>query len=90
MSKLLLDDQFKRYLLSSYPIDESVLNHLMEDVGAYFALDVKEFIGRRHQELHREGMKNDQIYTKIQRELRERRFTGPEMSLRQIRRVIYG
>ncbi|MDA3811372.1 MAG: hypothetical protein PF518_13695 [Spirochaetaceae bacterium] len=90
MAKLILDEQFKNYLLSTYPVDESLLNRLVEDLGDYFSRDVKEFIAERHHILHGEGMKNEEIYKVIQRELRERRFAGPELSERQIRRVIYG
>lgn len=90
MAKIYLDEQFKSYLMSTYPIDVSLLEHLLEDMGEYFSKDVREFISLRHQELHREGMKNDQIYGQIQKELKERRFAGPDMSIRQIRRAIYG
>lgn len=90
MAKVYLDEQFKNYLISTYPVDASLLDHLLEDLGEYFSKDVSEFISLRHQELHREGMKNDQIYGQIQIELKERRFAGPDMSIRQIRRAIYG
>ena len=90
MAKIILDEQFKNYLLSAYPIDESLLNHLVEDLGDYFSKDPKEFISQRHQQLHLEGMKNEQIYKVIQKELQERRFSGPMLTTRQIRRAIYG
>jgi hypothetical protein len=90
MAKLCLDEKFKNYLLSAYPVDESLLNHLIDDLGDYFSDDVKDFITQRHEQLHGEGLRNDHIYQKIQKELKERRFIGPDMSLRQIRRVIYG
>ncbi len=90
MANIFLDDQFKSYLLSTYPIDENLLDNLLDDLGAYFSRDVKEFISVRHQELHREGLKNDMIYEQIRKELKTRRFPGPEMSIRQIRRAIYG
>ena len=90
MAKITLDDQFKNYLLSAYPVDESLLNHLVEDLGDYFSKDTKEFICLRHQELHNEGLRNSEIYIQIQKELKERRFAAPEMSVRQIRRAIYG
>lgn len=90
MAKITLDEQFKSYLLSSYPIDESYLNHLIEDLGDYFSTDVKDFIGLRHQQLQKEGLKNNEIYLQIHDELKKRRFVAPELSLRQIRRIIYG
>ncbi len=90
MSKIILDEQLKNYLLSAYPIDESLLDHIVDDLSEYFSSDVNDFINKRHQQLHNIGMKNEQIYLKIQKELKEKRFIGPDMSLRQIRRVIYG
>ena len=90
MAKIFLDEQFKSYLISTYPIEESLLNHLIEELGGYFSRDVKDFISLRHQELHRQGMKNCQIYEQIRLELKERRFIGPDMTIRQIRRAIYG
>ena len=90
MAKITLDEQFKNYLLSAYPVDESLLNRLVEDLGEHFSGNVQEFIQKRHKQLHSEGLKNNEIYQQIQNELSERRFAAPEMSLRQIRRVIYG
>ena len=90
MANITLDEKFKNYLLSVYPVDESLLNHLLEDLGDYFSRDIKEYISCRHQQLHSEGKRNNEIYIQIQNELKERRFAAPEMTLRQIRRVIYG
>ncbi len=90
MANHYLDEKLKNYLLSAYPIDESLLDHLVEDIGEYYSLDVKEFIAKRHELLHRNGAKNEQIYKQIQKELKERWFSGPSMTVRQIRRVIYG
>lgn len=90
MAKITLDEQFKNYLLSAYPVDESLLDHLVEDLSEYFSGNVQEFIQKRHKQLHSEGNKNNEIYLQIQSELTERRFASPEMSLRQIRRAIYG
>lgn len=90
MAKITLDKQFKNYLLSAYPIDESLLDHLLEDLGDYFAHDVQSYISVRHQQLKDEGLKNNEIYGLLQKELNEKRFAVPEMSIRQIRRAIYG
>ena len=90
MAKITIDDQFKNHLLSSYPINEDLLDHLLEDLGEYFLTGVKEYIGIRHQQLQKEGLDNAEIYKKIQIELKRRRFAPPELSIRQIRRIIYG
>lgn len=90
MAKIELDETFKNYLLSSYPIDESLLNSLLDDMGEYLLQDVGDFIFKRHREMQKQGVKNERIYEKIQKELKTRSFAGPELSLRQIRRAIYG
>jgi len=90
MSKIDLDENFRNHLLNSYPVSEDLLDHILEDLGDYFALDVKEYIGIRHQQLQKEGRQNNDIYELIQKELDERRFAAPRLSIRQIRRIIYG
>ena len=90
MSKIILDEDFRNHLLRSYPMDGDLLDHLLEDLGEYFSADPKEFICRRHMELQREGLRNEDIYGRIHKELESRRFAAAELSIRQIRRIIYG
>ncbi len=90
MSKIILDDAFRNHLLSSYPVKPDHLDHLLEDLGEYFSLEPKEFICRRHNELQKDGLRNKEIYNRIQNELETRLFSTPSLSIRQIRRIIYG
>jgi len=90
MQKIYLDENFRNHLLNSYPITEELLNHILDDIGEYFSAEVKEYIGIRHQQLQKEGLQNRDIYTLIRKELKERRFASPDLTLRQIRRIIYG
>ncbi|MBN2655508.1 MAG: hypothetical protein JXR86_00500 [Spirochaetales bacterium] len=90
MAKMELEESFRQYLLSSYPIDEALLQHLLDDLGEYFLKAPEDFIVQRHRQLQRRGMKNEEIYRRIQSELKSRPFAGPDMSLRQIRRAVYG
>jgi len=90
MAKLTIDDQFKKNLLSTYPVDIAVLEHILEDLADYFSRDIQSYIENRHRALHNEGLKNEKIYKQIQDELPQQHFRGPEMSIRQIRRAIYG
>ncbi len=90
MANIVLDDRFKNYLLNSYPLEESLLNSILDDLGEHFGLTAEEFVSFRHRELHRQGLKNEEIYRIIQEELGNRLFPGPALSVRQIRRVIYG
>ncbi|MDC7234498.1 MAG: hypothetical protein PQJ58_14795 [Spirochaetales bacterium] len=90
MAKIRIEENFRNHLLSSYPLEEEVLDHLLDDLGEYFSDDLPDFISRRHQQLQREGLKNTEIYKRIQKEIEERRFTAGSLSIRQIRRSIYG
>jgi len=90
MAKIELEESFRQYLLSSYPIDNALLQHLLDDLGEYFLINPEDYIVQRHRNLQKRGLKNEEIYRKIQGELKTRPFAGPPMSLRQIRRAIYG
>lgn len=63
---------------------------VVEDVLAWCAEDVEAFVRRRHRELRGQGTANPEAYERIARELTTRRVAAPGLSLRQIRRVIYG
>ena len=55
-----------------------------------FELDVDAYITARHHELQSGGIPNATIYQRLTGELRELRFRAPRLSVRQIRRRIYG
>jgi hypothetical protein len=49
-----------------------------------------EFVRRRHGEMKARGLNNDQIFPCIAAELSARPVAAPELSLRQLRRIVYG
>jgi hypothetical protein len=63
---------------------------VVADVLAYFAEPAEEFVRRRHTELRARGLTNDQIFENVAAELPHRRFASPELSQRQLRRIVYG
>ena len=63
---------------------------VVADVLAYFDESAEAFVRRRHGELKSAGLTNDQIFERIAAELPQRRVAAPELSLRQLRRVVYG
>jgi polyhydroxyalkanoate synthesis regulator phasin len=63
---------------------------VVEEVLAFFAETAEGFVVRRHAELQSEQLRNAAIYQRITEELAARRFAGPKLSTRQIRRIIYG
>ncbi len=63
---------------------------MVADVLSYFSETSEEFVRRRHGELRTRGLTNDEIFPRVAAELRGRRVAAPELSLRQLRRIIYG
>ncbi len=63
---------------------------VVADVLAYFGEPVEEFVRRRHAELRSRGLANDAIFKRIAAELPGRRVAAPDLSLRQLRRIVYG
>ncbi|GGQ07054.1 hypothetical protein [Streptosporangium pseudovulgare] len=63
---------------------------VVADVLAYFSEPVEEFVRRRHAELKAKGLVNDQIFPRIAAELPARRVAAPQLTLRQLRRIVYG
>ena len=63
---------------------------VVDDVIAFHAEGVEEFVRFRHAQLKTYGAKNPEIFTRIAAELRTRVFAAPELSERQLRRLVYG
>lgn len=63
---------------------------VVAEVLAYFHESSEAFVRRRHGELKSGGLTNDQIFERIAGELPLRRVAAPELSLRQLRRIVYG
>jgi len=59
------------------------------EVLGYFDESVEEYVRRRHRELKSEGLTNDRVFARIAAELPARRVAPPQLSLRQLRRVVY-
>ena len=62
---------------------------VIEDVVAFYAEPVEEYVRRRHAELKTYGTKNDEIFARIATELGDRVVAAPPLSERQLRRIIY-
>ena len=79
-----------RHIAASTGLPEATAIRVVADVTAYFAETVEDFVCRRHEELKRKQRKNDDIWPQIAAELAGRRFGAPELSERQLRRIVYG
>ena len=78
------------YLGSSTGLERDQLDHLVREVVAFFGETVESFAARRHADLKRTGLRNGAIFEQIVAELGGHRFAAPALSIRQIRRMIYG
>jgi hypothetical protein len=63
---------------------------VVADVVAFFSESAEAYVLRRHGELRAAGLTNDRIFHRVAAELPLRRVAPPELSLRQLRRMVYG
>lgn len=78
------------HLVRSTPLDPATASRVVAEVVAYYAEPVEAVVRRRHRELQRTGLSNAEIYACIARELSERPVAAPDLTERQIRRLVYG
>ncbi len=75
---------------ASTGLSPGVAARVVEDVLAFYRLPAEQYVRRRHAELQAEGKKNPEIFPLIAAELRGRLVAAPDLSERQLRRIVYG
>jgi hypothetical protein len=85
----LFDEGVER-LVRSTTLDEPQARRVAEDVTSWFSETVEELVQRRHRELQRQGLANEQIFARIADEVEAWRFRAAPLSARQLRRIVYG
>jgi hypothetical protein len=78
------------YLVGTTALTPETAERVLEDVIGLLAETVEEFVQRRHGELQREGLRNDEIFPSLAAECGGWRFRAPSLSARQLRRIVYG
>ena len=63
---------------------------VIDDVIAFHAQAVEDYVRGRHAQLKTYGAKNPEIFARIAEELAQRVVAAPELSERQLRRIVYG
>lgn len=63
---------------------------VVDDVIAFHSQSVEDYVRDRHAHLKTYGAKNPEIFARIAEELRTRVVAAPELSERQLRRIVYG
>jgi hypothetical protein len=78
------------HLARTCPLSHAEAARVVADVLGYFGEPAEAYVRRRHQELRVRGVTNDQAFAMIAAEMPERRYPPPQLSLRQLRRIVYG
>nr|WP_206443796.1 hypothetical protein [Nocardioides sp. KC13] len=78
------------HLVATTGLPPAEAARVIEDVVAYFDEPVEAYVRRRHAQLKTYGAKNDAIFARLTEELRGRVVAAPQLTERQLRRLIYG
>ncbi|KRC53571.1 MULTISPECIES: hypothetical protein [unclassified Nocardioides] len=85
-----VDPQLLRHVEESSGLSPAEARRLVEDVLSFHDEPVEAWVRRRHAELKTYGSKNADIFALLKEELRGHVVAAPELSERQLRRMIYG
>jgi hypothetical protein len=83
-------DDLLDHLTRTSPLSRGEAARVVQDVLAYFDETAEEYVRRRHRELRAQGLVNAEIFERITADLRHRTVAPPQLSLRQLRRIVYG
>jgi hypothetical protein len=83
-------DALIAHVFASTGLPAPAATRLVEDVIAYFAEPVDAYVRRRHRELQGRGQRNPAIFAAIHKELPDRVVAAPDLTERQLRRIVYG
>ncbi|MBB4951153.1 hypothetical protein F4556_006688 [Kitasatospora gansuensis] len=78
------------HLTRTTPLGPGEAARVVAEVLAYFSESTEEYVRRRHGELQARGLTNEKIFDRLTGELTARRVAAPELSTRQLRRIVYG
>ncbi|MGH8827362.1 MAG: hypothetical protein ACRDVZ_07120 [Jiangellaceae bacterium] len=83
-------DDLVDHVVGSTELSPPDARRVIGDVLAYFTATTEDYVRRRHAELRLRGGRNDDIFARIQQELKHWPVRAPELSTRQLRRIVYG
>ena len=85
-----MHDELVDHLTRSTALGRGEALRVIQDVLAYCDETTEEYGRRRHRELPAQGLVNAAIFERIEADLTYRAVAPPELSLRQLRRIVYG
>jgi hypothetical protein len=84
-----VDPALVDHLVASTGLSAAEAARVVEDVLAFHAETVEDYVRRRHAHLKTYGARNDEIFARIATELTDRLVAAPRLTERQLRRIIY-
>ena len=84
------DERWLEVLSQTYSLDKDLVRRLGEEFRALTAETLEEFVIRQHRTYQNQGLANDEIFRRLQQEAGQGRFRPEPLTLRQVRRLIYG
>ncbi len=84
------DPDLVSHLVATTSMTEGEAARVIEDVVAFHAQPVEHYVRERHAHLKTYGVRNPEIFALIAEELEQRVVAPPQLSERQLRRIIYG
>lgn len=84
------DRELVERVAASTGLTASEAARVIDDVLAFHGETTEEFVRRRHAEMQTYGARNAEIFAALTDELRHRRVAAPQLSERQLRRIVYG
>ena len=85
-----MDDELVERVAATSGLARAEAARLVDDVVTWYREPVEEYVRRRHEHLRTYGVRNAEIYTRLADELRGRVVAAPDLTERQLRRIIYG
>ncbi len=83
------DPDLVSHVVATTSLTEGEAARVIEDVIAFHAQAVEDYVRDRHAHLKTYGAKNPEIFARIAQELSERVVAAPQLSERQLRRIVY-
>lgn len=87
---LRVHEELVDHLTRSTPLSRGEALRVIQDVLAFFDETTQDYVRRRHRELQAQGLQNAAIFERIDADLKYRAVAPPELTLRQLRRMVYG
>ena len=84
------EPELVEHVVATTGLDPAVARRVIEDVVAFHAEPVEDYVRRRHARLKLHGARNDQIFAQLVAELADRVVAAPALTERQLRRIVYG